>query len=89
MKFLALMTLALTACAGPAVVTPQPYAVPVQTRCDPPAITEPNWNVDDLHPGVGIFDGVQAIVADEPLHSAYEAELRAAIDACRSIAVND
>lgn len=83
MKAATLLALMLAGCAGGEVVTPAPYAVPVVEHCNPPIITEPQWNVDTLHPPVGIFDGVQAIVADMPMRQAYEAELRAAADACR------
>lgn len=79
----AILALLLAGCASHEIITPAPYAVPVAEHCNPPLITEPKWNVDNLHPGVGIFDGVQAIVADLPLRTGYEAELRAAVDACR------
>lgn len=80
-----LLALVLGGCAGGQVVSPgKPYAVPVMTHCNPPVITEPDWNVNKLHPPVGIFSGTQAVVADVPLHQGYEAELRAALEACRS-----
>lgn len=86
MKTAPLLALALAACSTGQISTPMAVDVPIEVHCNPPVVTEPDWNVNELHPPVGVFTGVQAIVADEPLHSGYESELRAALDACRSSA---
>lgn len=76
-----LAAIALAGCAQP-IVTPHNVDVPVETRCVPPPISEPEWNIPKLHFPVGIYPGVQACLEDVPMHFGYEEELKSAIQGC-------
>ncbi|WP_275628834.1 hypothetical protein [Pseudomonas sp. 273] len=76
---------ALAGCAGQ--VEPEPRTVrvevPVAVPCRAPAVQEPTWATASLQKGDSLQTKVRALLADRQQHLGYEAQLRAAVDACR------
>lgn len=81
-----LVSVILAGCAhdGPVINTLiQKVEIPIAVPCgvDEPAI--PVFNFDNLTVDDPLFDKTKALLADRKLHIAYEAELLAALKACK------
>lgn len=57
--------------------------VPVSVPCKAPAVEAPDWSLNHVAPGAGLFAQVQAMIAELEQRRAYEAELEAAARACQ------
>lgn len=79
------LTAALTAgCAAhPSCPPPIETKVQVSVPCDPGPVLEPAFPIDGLTGDEDIFAKAQALAADIEAREAYEARLKAAVDACR------
>lgn len=79
--------LAVAGCGGvntvPPVGAPQEVKIPVAVPCKAPAVTIPAFAVDALSLGAGAWDQMAALRAERLQRKAYEAELEAAVGACR------
>lgn len=63
---------------------PDVVRVPVPVPCEVAVPAEPEWAVVDLTPRSTIYEKVRALLAERRQRVAYEAQLRATIEACRS-----
>lgn len=76
---------ALAGCAGQ--VEPEPRTVrvevPVAVPCRAPAVQEPTWATASLQKGDSLQTKVRALLAERQQHLGYEAQLRAAVQACQ------
>lgn len=79
---LILSILLLAGCAVPERV-PVEVRTPVPVPCQAPAIDAPRFATTDLRPADDLQTKVRALLAERQQHLAYEARLRAALDACR------
>lgn len=79
------LLLALAGCASKPqiVVRTERVEVPVQVPCRAPEIERPQWAVDALPDGAGVFARVKAMAVEIEQRRAYEARLEAAIGACK------
>ncbi len=80
-------TLMVAGCGGinttPPVAAPQEVKIPVAVPCKVPDVTIPAFAVDALDLGAGVWDQMAALRAERLQRKAYEAELEAALGACR------
>ena len=74
----ALFCALLTACS-----TCEPQRVPVSVPCAQPAVERPFMPTEWLQPDVTLDGFVQAAAAEIERREAYEAKLRAALEACK------
>lgn len=78
-----LVFLALALLAG-CESLPRRVLVPVPIPCEVAVPAEPDWATRDLNEKSTIWEQARALLAERRQRIAYEAELRAALDACRS-----
>ena len=80
-----IFAVALAGCAGQ--VEPEPRTVrvevPVAVPCRAPAVQEPTWATASLQKGDRLQTKVRALLAERQQHLGYEAQLRAAVQACQ------
>lgn len=81
-RILIILPLLLGGCAATAPI-PMEIRVPVPVPCQAPAIDAPRFATTDLRPADDLQTKVRALLAERQQHLAYEARLRAALDACR------
>ena len=85
MKWLLVLVVALAGCAGQ--VEPEPRTVrvevPVLVPCRAPAVAVPTWATASLQKGDSLQTKVRALLAELEQRKGYEAQLRAAVDACK------
>lgn len=85
--FVIVATLMVAGCGGvntaPPVAAPQEVKIPVAVPCKAPEVTIPAFAVDALGLGAGVWDQMAALRAERLQRKAYEAELEAALNACR------
>ena len=75
----------LAACAPPPpVFKPVTVEVPVATPCRAPDIAAPASPLATTKADASLFDKVKAALIEIDLRRAYETQLQAALDACRS-----
>ena len=82
MRALPVMLL-LAGCASTPKLDVQRVEVPIPVACkaEPPA--RPDWAVDHLEIGSGIWRQMQALRAERQQRIGYEGELEAALKSCR------
>ncbi|KAF1056646.1 MAG: hypothetical protein GAK44_00157 [Pseudomonas delhiensis] len=82
---MAVLCVCLSACASspsqPAAVVR--VQVPLLVPCKVPDLPEPHFATRDLLPQDSLPAKVRALLAERQQHLAYEARLRAALQACR------
>lgn len=86
MKWLVMgMLVALAGCAGRQEAEPRTVRVevPVAVPCRAPAVQEPTWATASLQKGDTLQTKVRALLAERQQHLGYEAQLRAAVQACQ------
>jgi hypothetical protein len=62
---------------------PQRVDVPIPVPCHAPAVDRPVWATETLPTGAGIWEQVQALLAERQQRIAYEEKLEAAAKACQ------
>lgn len=79
------MLVALAGCAGRQEAEPRTVRVevPVAVPCRAPSVDEPSWATASLQKGDSLQTKVRAILAERQQHLGYEAQLRAAVQACQ------
>jgi hypothetical protein len=65
------------------VRVPVEVKVPVLMPCKTPDVPKPEFAVDSLQTGAGIWAQMAALRADRLQRMAYEGELNAAVEGCR------
>ena len=80
---IAFLTFVLSACASSAPPSVVRVDVPVPVACITKTPERPAFAVDGLPIGSGIWDKMSALRADRLQRRAYEAELEAALNACK------
>ncbi|MBV8548723.1 MAG: hypothetical protein JO126_04630 [Alphaproteobacteria bacterium] len=86
MKWFCLASLWLTACGvqQPAVLYhPVVADIPLRVACITPAIIPPDWPTAHLKPDTPLRQSIGVLLADIDRRKAYEAQLTAALAACR------
>ena len=83
MPLIIILLALLTGCAGEPIFTPVEVAVPVTTPCHAPTVTPPDFPLQHVAATASLFVKTRAALAELDLRQAYEAELRAAAEACR------
>lgn len=80
-----LLMVALAGCAARQVAEPRTVRVevPVAVPCKSPAVQEPTWATAMLQKGDSLEVKVRALLAERQQHLGYEAQLRAAVQACQ------
>lgn len=86
MRLLLLVVMvALAGCAG--LVEPEPRTVrvevPVAVPCRAPAVDVPTWATASLQKNDSLQVKVRALLAERQQRQGYEAQLRAAVQACQ------
>ena len=74
------LILPLILLAGCAHKTPEPQLIPVPTPCISKQPAKPNYPT--VAPDAGLFERVQALLAERELRIAYEGEMEAVLSAC-------
>lgn len=76
---------ALAGCAARQEAEPRTVRVevPVAVPCKAPAVQEPTWATAMLQKGDSLEVKVRALLAERQQHLGYEAQLRAAVQACQ------
>lgn len=74
----------LVGCAHETTITRTvPVEVPVAVPCEIEEPAEPVWALSEIEPDASIFEKVRAAVIEINQRRAYEAQLKAALSACR------
>jgi len=79
------LCLALAGCAGRQDAEPRTVRVevPVTVPCRVLVVQEPTWATVSLQKGDNLQTKVRALLAERQQHLGYEAQLRAAVQACQ------
>jgi hypothetical protein len=76
--------LALTACAEPVAFRPVPVETPVPVPATPPAVPQPPDLMAALMAQTGLAEAMKTCLRQTLLDRVFQAELEAALQACRS-----
>ena len=82
MRLTALCALLLAGCASAPPKTVE-VRVPVSVPCKAPTVQAPDWALNHVAPGAGLFVQVQDLITELEQRRAYEAELEAAVKSCQ------
>lgn len=82
MRRLAVLLL-LAGCSSQTIIKPVPVSVPVPVLCKPPVVSHPVWPTSELTKKSSILEQVKALIAENELRQAYEAQMEASLQACQ------